>query len=846
MKEGKIFAAGKMAVAVFAISAAWLFFGAVAPASAAGTFCTWTASTSQNMSEPTNWERSTDGAACTYENIVAFSGVTLRLNARTSTDAIWDADATTTASVVIEATYTGVISFGATSATTSDFNQAGGTVSTTGSGILYDTGGFTISGGAWTGVSNMNVVLNHPSSNNLITVTALDFAFNDLTVATWSILGSNVTTTNLTINENAFFELYNLDLVVTGNLSNSGGLTQTVDGMVTMAGASATLGGTGTTTPYDLIIAGANVTLVGNVTTTNNVTVNSGKTLALGAYNLAVGGNLVNSGTVTQSAGTVTMSSSTAYLGSTGNTTLYNLTIAGATTTLAGNVTTTNALTINADKEFDAGTFNLLLSGSGIPLVKNGLFTASTSLVTYTGTATIASSTYYNLTIGAGTGTLSANATVSNNLTVNSGATMALAGYDLALTGNLANAGTVTQSAGTVTMSGANAALGSTGNTTLYNLTISGNTTTLFGNVTTTNALTINADKEFDAGTFNLNLSGSGVPLIKTGLFTASTSLVTYTGTATIASSTYYNLTIGAGTGTLSANATVSNNLTVNSGATMALAGYDLALTGNLANAGTVTQSAGTVTMSGANATLGATGGSTSLYNLTIAGATTTLAGNVTTTNVLTINADKELKGGTKSLTLSKASGIPFIITGMFTANTSNVNYTGTGIVSTTAATYYDLAFGTGTYFFSDNTTSTNSFTNSGTTTVWTAKYLYVPGTFDNNGAITETGAIQHPLTSAKITNSAGTETAAFNATSDSVYITVEDSDGNLDANAVDTITGSVVTAASLISDSETITLTETGVDTGIFRSSALPLTVASAATTDNGVFEVSFNGALT
>jgi len=307
-----------------------------------------------------------------------------------------------------------------------------------------------------------------------------------------------------------------------------------------------------------------------------------------------------------------------------------------------------------------------------------------------------------------------------------------------------------------------------------------------------------------------------------------------------------YNLTISGTPISLGEDIIVSNNLTVNTTKTLALGAYDLALAGNLANAGIVTQSAGTVTMSGDAATLGATGGITTLYNLTIAGNTTTLANNVTSTNVLTINTAKELVAGTKQIVLSKASGVPFVITGMFTASTSEVQYTGTGSVTTTAATYYKLVLGAGTYYLGDNTTSTNSFINGGTTTIWAGKYLYAPATFDNNGTITENGAIQHPLTSTLITNSAGTETAAFVSASDSVYITVVDSDGNLHLSTVDTITGSVLTSVSNLADSETVTLTETGANTGIFRSAALPLTVSAAAAANSGIIEVSSNGTLT
>ena len=307
-----------------------------------------------------------------------------------------------------------------------------------------------------------------------------------------------------------------------------------------------------------------------------------------------------------------------------------------------------------------------------------------------------------------------------------------------------------------------------------------------------------------------------------------------------MATTTYYNLTIGTA-GTLTGNATTTNDLTVNSTKSLDLATYNLYASGNLANSGTITQTSGTVTATGTTKTLGGTG-LTTLYNLTVDG-TNSLVGNVTTTNILTISTARTLSAGGYTVRLTKASGQPMVINGTFTANTSTVIYAGTSAVVATG-TYYNLTLNAnGT--FSGNVTSSNSFTNNGALTIPAAFYLSAAGTYDNNGTTTETGFIKHPLTSSKLTNSSGTEVASYNTGSDSVYITVEDSDGNLDATAVDTVTTTIVTA-NTYSDSETITLTETGVDTSIFRSGALTFSVTSAKTNDSGVFEVSGPGTLT
>ncbi|OGH95005.1 MAG: hypothetical protein A2538_04955 [Candidatus Magasanikbacteria bacterium RIFOXYD2_FULL_41_14] len=220
------------------------------------------------------------------------------------------------------------------------------------------------------------------------------------------------------------------------------------------------------------------------------------------------------------------------------------------------------------------------------------------------------------------------------------------------------------------------------------------------------------------------------------------------------------------------------------------------------------------------------------------------MAGNVTSTNLLTINSSESLNAGAYNIVLTD-SGTPFVNSGTFTASTSGFSYTSTGSVTTTGATYYTLTLGSGTYLMVADTTSTNAFTNGGTLTIASTKTLVASGDFDNNGVIAETGAIKHGVTSAKITNSAGTETASFNADGGYVYITVQDYDGNLNASAINTITGSVLTEGTL-TDSEAITLTETGVDTGIFRSAALPFSVTNAEVRNNSVINVNGNGTLT
>ncbi len=471
-------------------------------------------------------------------------------------------------------------------------------------------------------------------------------------------------------------------------------------------------------------------------------------------------------------------------LGGAGNTILYTVNITG-TITLAGNVTSTDIITISGT--LDAAAYNLVLTYSnGItPLnITTGNFVASSSTVVYGGGSSeeltvIASSTYYNLIINDPQTVLSGNVTTTNILTINSGKILSTIGYNINLTRAtgtpLVINGTFLDGSdpgrSTVTYSGATSANIATA--TYTNLVIN-TAATLSGNVTTTDILTVNSSKSLDAATYTINLTrATGTPFVVNGAFTPSTSTVSYDG---------------------------ANSANISGGPTY--------------------------------------------YNLIVNTAGTLAGSSLAVTNILTINVGKSFDQGIFDISLSKNSGTPFVNNGVFTASTSAFSYTGTGPVTTTAASYYTLTLGSGTYNLGGNTTSTNSFTNGGTFTIGSSYYLYAPGTFDNNGTITESGVIKHPITSAKLTNSSGTEVSSYTATGDSAYVSVTDSDGNLNASALDTITGSVVTE-NTNSDSETITLTETGADTGIFRSAALPFTVSNSASANSGVFNVNGNGTL-
>jgi len=326
--------------------------------------------------------------------------------------------------------------------------------------------------------------------------------------------------------------------------------------------------------------------------------------------------------------------------------------------------------------------------------------------------------------------------------------------------------------------------------------------------------------------------------------FTGNVETVGMTGTANFGgagSITLYNFLVG-GAVTLTGNVTTTNQLTINSTKSLDASTYRIDLTKATGSPfvvnGTFTASTSTINFAGTSANVP----TSTYYNLSISTAGT-LVGNVTSTNVLTIPASRSLNASTMAIVFTR-SGTPLVSDGTFTAGSSTVRYLAGGSVVAAGQTYWNLYLGAGTNTLGATTTSTNSFVNAGTFTVGSGQLLYAPGTFNNDGTITETGAINHPLTSALFTNSTAVQVGSYSSNGGSVYITVRDDDGNLNASALNTITGTVVTATGF-GDSETITLTETGNDTGIFISSALPFVLASAKSNNDGNFQINGNGSL-
>jgi hypothetical protein len=443
------------------------------------------------------------------------------------------------------------------------------------------------------------------------------------------------------------------------------------------------------------------------------------------------------------------------------NTSGFSIATSGASTTVpisasgaftvASTVTATNNSTVTLTSSLaglggftNAGTGTLNLNFTGTVAISTLTATASGNTVSYgfNGTATMLSTTYWNLTIAGTSGAKSAGGalTVNGNFTLSGAATFTAGSYTHTFLGNWVNNSTaatpITATGSTINFNtpGTPAATSITGantntlafvtvnvnNTSGFSISTSGAptfspisasgaftvatgvTVTNNGAVTLTNSLA-GSGGFTNAGTGTLNINFAAVPAISTLTATASSNTVVYgyAGAQTIKpSTTYYNLMIqssGAKTltnvSTINGTFTVGGTCTATASAAMTI-GVNLAISGGTLTAGNTIAVTGNLTASTGTLAL-------STYSLTVTGSSTLSGGTVTigassstgwTTAGLTISSGTITCTG---ISLINDSGI-FSNAGTFTPGSSVVTMTSTAANQTInpgAASFYNLTF---------------------------------------------------------------------------------------------------------------------------------------------------------
>ena len=495
---------------------------------------------------------------------------------------------------------TGSITLGDTSGSANATLQAGSATNfanaivlnsgNTGTDTIGDSGNYaaTFSGGV-TGTHDLTI-------NNTGTST--------LTFATGHLNNTGIIT-NASSGSGGVTISTNIDSNVTGITENSTTSALTVSGGLTVNGSGTTL--TDASGAAALTVSGG-INGTGNLIINNNSSTANGITFSINSINNT--GTVTNSGTGTgsETIGVVIGSNVT---GVTENSTTSALTVSGGLTVNSSGTTLTDAS--------GAAALNVTggITGTGSLVLNNnsntdGNITLSGSAINNVGTITNS---------GTGTGVASISAAIGSKVTgiIENSTTSAL---------NVSGAITVGASGMTLTNNNSSG-------TSLINVSggVAGNgNLTINNNSSIANGILIFGSAINNAGTVTNSGTGTGNSLISANIgsnVTGVTENSTTSGLNLSGTGTYNGPTlVNAGTLTLGANNALSSSsaVTVASGATLDLHGYNDTVT-SMADNGTVTF--------GSNNTLTTTGSQTYTGNVTGSGITLTSGGTITANNAL-------------------------------------------------------------------------------------------------------------------------------------------------------------------------------------------------------------------
>ena len=419
------------------------------------------------------------------------------------------------------------------------------------------------------------------------------------------------------------------------------------------------------------------------------------------------GSNYVATFTILPTISSITASSGT-YTGS--SIIITGTGFTGTSAVSIGGVSATS-FTVNSNTQITA-TIGQNASSTNIS-VTNSSATGTYSSYTYQGYISTASNDWNtgSTWLGSSVPVAGANVTITNavtvtssvtnavnTLTINSGSSLAFSSSGALTATTVTNNGTLTMSAGTLTLAASGTLTNNTSGTSFTGgkVSFSG-----VGTLNGTNAITFN-NLTINTGTLTLATVPiiNGTLLINGGnvsvapIYGASSTLeygVTYTryiewsatAPGTIGTTAGYpnNVTIAAGTLTLynsgqTGGGAMAGTLTIGSGTTFTMSGYSSSLTigGNWTNnGGTFTTGTGTgvVLAAGAAQTISKSGGET-FYNLTINNTSggVSLLNPVTVSNVLTLTSGIVTTTSTNILSLSNTSNGAVVATTSFSSST--------------------------------------------------------------------------------------------------------------------------------------------------------------------------------
>ncbi|MDE2342295.1 MAG: filamentous hemagglutinin N-terminal domain-containing protein, partial [Betaproteobacteria bacterium] len=423
---------------------------------------------------------------------------------------------------------------------------------------------------------------------------------------------------------------------------------------------------------------------------------------------------------------------------------------------------TSTALTINAST-LNAATSNVILAASQAITVSSAIgMTKSGVGITFEGAPTPGSGPSGGTTLNANITTTKGGLTFDGNTILGAGITLNTGSGNITFNGSVdGNAALAITSTGTTTFGGA---VGSA--TALTNLSVSGGTTVLKGNVNTSGAqsyggaVTLNGDATLSAGSGNLTFNGAvnDANAAGTDSLTVTTSGTTQFSSTVGASKALAGLAVSGAT-VLKGNVTTSGtqsyggSLAVNATSTLKTTNSAITVTGPTTLGGNTTVNSGSgnvtfdgtvdgartlaITSTGTTTFNAAIGSSTALSGLTVSGTagTTLVGGNVTTTGAQTYGGSLNVNAASMLTTTNGA----VTVTGATTLGGDTTVSTGSGAVTFTGTVDGTLAGADNLTVTSNGTTKFGSMV--GATTALASLVLNGTGADQLGGNVTTTGA---------------------------------------------------------------------------------------------------------
>jgi hypothetical protein len=616
--------------------------------------------------------------------------------------------------------------------------QSGGTIANnTTAGTFEFNGGYTKSGGTFT--TRADEIIKFGGS---LTVSNTALTLNATSLAQFEGSGTvtptaAITFGNVQIDSGVTVTLAG-NIAVAGNWTNNGGTLSGGTRTVTFSGANKTIGGSGSTAFPDVTIASGSVRSLDTGTTNScsDLVFNAASTATAlthtGNASLSVGGNVTLNRPSTSGV-TTTWNINAGTASVTGTTTITGTSI--STTRIARIIVTSGTATFTG-----AVTFNIASSSAAIAEIRVD-----------TGSITFSSA----LTMNEGTLAFSAAGTINFNSTYSFASGGSHTPVFTTVSGaniNFGGALTVSATGGLTFNTGSNATFTGSGN-------ITPTTNLALGNVTVNTGIT--ATTVSDGGTFtiarNLVLSGTGTlagtePVLLTG------SGVTLDGSGTLSAAS----TVSAAHTVLStANLTISGIMTINNGITVTNNGTVTA-TDLGSGTGTWLQNAGTAWLNYSGSTITPTltataSGNTVVYN---AGGAQALKATNYYNLTLSNSGTKTFAAGTTGIAGNLSIGGTAV--GNATANSTTINYNGSGAQAVGGISYYHLTLSNaGTKTFAAGTTGIAGNLSIGGSAVPDATTNSTTINYNGSGAQAVGAISYHHLT----LSNAGTKTFAAGTT---------------------------------------------------------------------------------